>query len=131
MAIERADVIEYIKNLSVMDLSELIKELEDVLGVSAAAPVAMGMVPGAGAGAGAAEEEAEEQTEFDVEVLAVGEKKIQVIKALREIDKSLGLKEAKTLAESVPAKVLEGATKEDAEAAKEKLENAGATVEIK
>ena len=129
MAIERADVIEYIKNLSVMDLSELIKELEDELGVSAAAPVAMGMVPGAAAAAPA--EEAEEQTEFDVEVLALGEKKIQVIKALREIDKSLGLKEAKTLAESVPAKVVEGATKEEAEAAKEKLEGAGATVEIK
>ena len=130
MAIERADVVEYIKNLSVMDLSELIKELEDELGVSAAAPVAMGMVPGAAGGAALAEE-AEEQTEFDVEVLALGEKKIQVIKALREIDKSLGLKEAKTLAESVPAKVVEGATKEEAAAAKEKLENAGATVEIK
>ena len=129
MAIERANVVEYIKNLSVMELSELIKELEDTLGVSAAAPVAMGVMPGAAAAAPA--EEAEEQTEFDVELLALGEKKIQVIKALREIDKSLGLKEAKTLAESVPTKILEGGSKEEAEAAKEKLENAGGTVEIK
>lgn len=128
MAIERADVVEYIKNLSVMDLSELIKELEDVLGVSAAAPAMMAAVPGAGA---APAEEAEEQTEFDVELQAVGEKKIQVIKALREIDKSLGLKEAKTLAEAAPTKVLEGVSKEDAEAAKTKLMDAGATAEVK
>ena len=131
MAIERADVVEYIKNLSVMELSELIKELEDELGVSAAAPMMVGAAPGAAAAAGAPEEEAEEQTEFDVELIAIGDKKIQVIKALREIDKNLGLKEAKTLAESVPAKVLEGASKEDAEAAKGKLEDAGASVEIK
>ncbi len=130
MAIERADVVDYIKNLSVMELSELIKELEDELGVSAAAPVMAAAVPGAGAAAAVAEEE-EEQTEFAVEVTTVGDKKIQVIKAFREIDKSLGLKEAKTLAESVPAKILEGVTKEEAEAAKEKLEGAGATVEIK
>ncbi len=128
MAIERADVVEYIKNLSVMDLSELIKELEDVLGVSAAAPAMMAAMPGAGA---APAEEAEEQTEFDVELQAVGEKKIQVIKALREIDKSLGLKEAKTLAEAAPTKVLEGVSKEDAEAAKTKLMDAGATAEVK
>lgn len=128
MAIERADVVEYIKNLSVMDLSELIKELEDELGVSAAAPAMMAAVPGAGA---APAEEAEEQTEFDVELQAVGEKKIQVIKALREIDKSLGLKEAKTLAEAAPTKVLEGVTKEEAEAAKTKLSDAGATAEVK
>jgi large subunit ribosomal protein L7/L12 len=127
MAIERADVVEYVKNLSVMELSELIKELEDELGVSAAAPM-MAAAPAAGA---AAVEEEEEQTEFDVEVTTVGDKKIQVIKAFREIDKSLGLKEAKTLAESVPAKILEGATKEEADAAQEKLEGAGATVEIK
>jgi|ETNmetMinimDraft_30_1059905.scaffolds.fasta_scaffold08659_2 large subunit ribosomal protein L7/L12 len=128
MAIERADVVEYVKNLSVMELSGLIKELEDELGVSAAAPMMAAAMPAAG---GAAVEEEEEQTEFDVEVTTVGDKKIQVIKAFREIDKSLGLKEAKTLAESVPAKILEGATKEEAEAAKEKLEGAGATVEIK
>jgi len=127
MAIERADVIEYIKNLSVMELSELIKELEDVLGVSAAAPAMMAAMPAGGAAA----EEAEEQTEFDVELQALGEKKIQVIKALREIDKSLGLKEAKTLAEAAPTKVLEGVSKEDAEAAKTKLSDAGATAEVK
>ncbi len=129
MAIERADVVDYIKNLSVMELSELIKELEDELGVSAAAPAMVAAAPGAAAAAPAEEEE--EQTEFDVEVTTVGDKKIQVIKAFREIDKSLGLKEAKTLAESVPAKILEGASKEEADAAKEKLEGAGATVEIK
>jgi len=128
MAIERADVIEYIKNLSVMELSELIKELEEVLGVSAAAPMAMGMMPAAGP---ADVEEEEEQVEFDLELQALGDKKIQVIKALREIDKSLGLKEAKTLAEAAPTKVLEAATKEECEAAKEKLEAAGAVVEIK
>ena len=129
MAIERADVVEYIKNLSVMELSELIKELEDELGVSAAAPAMVAAMPGAAAGAPA--EEAEEQTEFDVELQAVGEKKIQVIKALREIDKSLGLKEAKTLAEAAPTKVLEAVSKEDAEAAKTKLMDAGATAEVK
>jgi large subunit ribosomal protein L7/L12 len=128
MAIERADVVEYIKNLSVMDLSELIKELEDVLGVSAAAPAMMAAMPGAGA---APAEEAEEQTEFDLELQAIGEKKIQVIKALREIDKNLGLKEAKTLAEAAPTKVLEAVTKEEAEAAKTKLMDAGATAEVK
>ena len=129
MAIERADVVEYIKNLSVMELSELIKELEDELGVSAAAPAMVAAMPGAAAGAPA--EEAEEQTEFDVELQAVGEKKIQVIKALRELDKTLGLKEAKTLAEAAPTKVLEAVTKEEAEAAKTKLSDAGATVEVK
>ena len=128
MAIERTEVVEYVKNLSVMELSELIKELEDELGVSAAAPMMAAAMPAAGA---AAVEEEEEQTEFDVEVTTVGDKKIQVIKAIREIDKSLGLKEAKTLAESVPAKILEGVTKEEADVAKEKLEGAGATVEIK
>ena len=127
MAIERAEIVEYIKNLSVMELSELIKELEETLGVSAAAPMAMM----AGPAATDAAEEAEEQVEFDLELLAIGDKKIQVIKALREIDKSLGLKEAKTLAESAPAKILEAAEKADCEAAKEKLENAGAVVEIK
>ncbi len=126
MAIERAEVVDYIKNLSVMELSELIKELEDTLGVSAAAPMAVATGPAA-----VEAEEAEEQTEFDCELLAIGDKKIQVIKALREIDKSLGLKEAKTLAESAPAKILEGAEKADCEAAKEKLEAAGAVVEIK
>ncbi len=128
MAIERADVVEYIKNLSVMELSDLIKELEDELGVSAAAPMAVAAVPGAAA---APAEEAEEQTEFDVELQAVGEKKIQVIKALREIDKTLGLKEAKTLAEAAPTKVMEAVTKEEAEAAKTKLSDAGATAEVK
>ncbi len=129
MAIERAEVIEYIKNLSVMDLSELIKELEEELGVSAAAPVMAGVMPAAGAAPAA--EEAEEQTEFDVELIDVGDKKIQVIKALREIDKSLGLKEAKEKAESAPTKVLEAVSKEDAEAAKKKLEDAGASAQVK
>jgi large subunit ribosomal protein L7/L12 len=130
MAIERAEVIEYIKNLSVMDLSDLIKQLEEELGVSAAAPVMAGVMPMGGGGAAAAEE-AEEQTEFDVELIDVGDKKIQVIKALREIDKSLGLKEAKEKAESAPTKVLEAVSKEDAEAAKKKLEEAGASAQVK
>ncbi len=131
MAIERAEVVEYIKNLSVMELSTLIKELEEELGVSAAAPMMVGAMPGAAAGPAEAAEEAEEQTEFDLELIDVGDKKIQVIKALREIDKSLGLKEAKTLAESCPAKVLEGASKEECEAAKAKLDDAGASTQIK
>ena len=128
MAIERAEVVDYIKNLSVMELSTLIGELEEELGVSAAAPMMVGAMPG-GAPAEAAEE-AEEQTEFDLELIDIGDKKIQVIKALREIDKSLGLKEAKTLAESCPAKVLEAASKDDCEAAKKKLDDAGASSQI-
>jgi len=125
MAIERADVIDYIKNLTVLELSELVKELEDTLGVSAAAPMAMGAMP-AGAGAAAAEE----KVEFDVELTAAGDKKIQVIKVVRELT-GLGLKEAKDFVESAPKVVKEAVTKEEAEALKEKLETSGASVTIK
>lgn len=120
------DLIEQIKNLSVIELSELVKELEDVFGVSAAAPVAM--VAG---GAAAAAEPAEEKTMFDVVLTASGAQKINVIKAVREIKPDLGLKEAKDLVEAAPKELLKGAKKEEAEAAKAKLEAAGASVELK
>lgn len=124
--ITKDDVIEFIANMSVLDLSELVKELEDKFGVSAAAPVAM-MAPGAGdAGAGAAEE----KTEFDVILTAVGDKKIQVIKEVRAIT-GLGLKEAKALVDDAPKPVKEGIAKDEAEKVKEQLEGAGAQAEVK
>jgi large subunit ribosomal protein L7/L12 len=125
MAIESTEeVIEFIKGMTVLQLSELVKELEDALGVSAAAPMAVA-VPGAGAAA-----PAEEQTEFNVELLDFGDKKIQVIKAVREIS-DMGLKEAKDFVESLPKNVKEAVSKEDAEAVKERLEAAGASCQIK
>ncbi len=124
MAIERTDVIDYIKNLTVLELSELVKELEDTLGVSAAAPVAIAAGPAAGAA------EAEEQTEFAVELTAAGDKKIQAIKVIREVT-GLGLKEAKEFVESAPKGIKEGLSKEDAEALKDKVEASGATCTIK
>lgn len=121
------EIVDKISELSAMDLADLSKAIQDKFGVTAAAPVAM--YPGAaGAGAGAAE--AEEQTEFDVVLNSTGDKKIQVIKAVRELT-SLGLKEAKDLVESAPCKVNELVSKEEAEKAKAKLEDAGAVVEIK
>ncbi len=125
--ITKDDVIEFIANMSVLDLSELVKELEDKFGVSAAAPVAMmaGM-PAAGAEGAAAEE----KTEFDVILLAYGDKKIQVIKEVRAIT-GLGLKEAKELVESTPKAVKEGVPKDEAEKIKGQLEEVGAQVEIK
>jgi large subunit ribosomal protein L7/L12 len=129
MAITKEDVIQFIANMSVLELSELIKELEDKFGVSAAAPVAFAAMPAGGADAGAAAA-AEEKTEFDVILAAAGEKKIQVIKEVRAIT-GLGLKEAKALVEEAPKPVKEGISKEDAQKIKEQLESAGATVEIK
>jgi len=120
-------IIELIEQMSVLELSELVKALEDKFGVSAAAPMAVA-VAGAGGDAGAVEEE--EQTEFDVILTEVGGNKIQVIKAVRELT-SLGLKEAKDVVDGAPGPVREGVSKEDAEAAKAKLEEAGATAEIK
>jgi len=120
------EIVNKISELSAMDLADLSKAIQDKFGVTAAAPVAM--MPGVAAGAGAAE--AEEQTEFDVVLNSAGDKKIQVIKVVRELT-SLGLKEAKDLVESAPAKVKEGLAKEDAEKAKAKLEEVGAVVEIK
>lgn len=126
--ISKDDVIEFIANMSVLELSELVKELEDKFGVSAAAPVAM--MAGAPAGGAAGEEAAQEKTEFDVILTAVGDKKIQVIKEVRAIT-GLGLKEAKSLVEEAPKAVKEGIVKEDAEKIKEQLEGAGAQVDIK
>lgn len=126
--VTKEDVIEFISNMSVLDLSLLVKELEEKFGVSAAAPVAM-MAAGPAAGAAAAAP-AEEKTEFDVILTAHGEKKINVIKEVRAIT-GLGLKEAKDLVESPPKPVKEGIPKADAEKIKAQLEAAGATVEIK
>ncbi len=123
--ITKEDVIEFIANMSVLELSELVKEMEDKFGVSAAAPVAM-MAAGPADDAGAAEE----KTEFDVVMTTFGDKKIQVIKEVRAIT-GLGLKDAKTLVESVPVPVKEGIVKEEAEKIKAQLEEAGASVEIK
>ena len=120
-------LVEEIKGLSLMEASELVKMLEEELGVSAAAPMAMAM-PGMVAGAAAAEEE-EEQTEFDVVLKEIGPKKIQVIKAVRQLT-SLGLREAKEVVDGAPSKVLEGVSKEAAEEAKSKLEAEGAVAEI-
>lgn len=122
-----ADLIKQIENLSVLELSELVKELEDRFGVSAAAPVAMVGAPVAGGAA----EPVEEKTMFDVVLANAGAQKIQVIKAVREIKPDLGLKEAKDLVDAAPKDLLKGVKKEEAEAAKAKLEAAGATVELK
>ncbi|SPD72291.1 50S ribosomal subunit protein L7/L12 [uncultured Desulfobacterium sp.] len=124
--ITKDDLIQFIANMTVLELSELVKELENKFGVSAAAPVA---VAAAGPVAGA-QEEAKEQTEFDVILAAAGDKKIQVIKTVRAIT-NLGLKEAKALVDEAPGKVKEGVSKEEAEDIKKQLEEAGATVEIK
>ena len=124
--VTKEDVIEFISNMSVLELSQLVKELEEKFGVSAAAPVAM-MAAGPAAAAAAP---AEEKTEFDVILTAHGEKKINVIKEVRAIT-GLGLKEAKDLVESPPKPVKEGIAKADAEKIKAQLEAAGATVEIK
>ncbi len=127
--ITKDDVIEFISNMSVLELSELIKELEDKFGVSAAAPVAFaaGAMP-AGADAGGAAEE--EKTEFDVILEAAGDKKINVIKEVRALT-GLGLKEAKALVEEAPKAVKEGIAKEEADKVKEQLEGAGAQVSVK
>jgi large subunit ribosomal protein L7/L12 len=126
--ITKDDVIEFIANMSVLDLSELIKEMEEKFGVSAAAPVAM-MAAGAGDAAGAGEE-AEEKTEFDVILTAFGDKKIQVIKEVRAIT-GLGLKDAKDLVDNLPKPVKEGIAKDEAEKVKAQLEEVGAQAEVK
>jgi large subunit ribosomal protein L7/L12 len=119
-------IVEQISELSLLEASELVSMLEEKLGVSAAAPVAMAAMPGAAA---AAEEEEEEQTEFDVVIKEIGPKKIQVIKAVRQIT-SLGLREAKEVVDGAPGPVLEAVAKEAAEDAKAQLEEAGAVVEL-
>ena len=124
--VSKEEVIEFISSMSVLELSELVKELEDKFGVSAAAPVAVAAAPGAGA----AEAAAEEKTEFDVILSEIGDKKIQVIKVIRAIT-GLGLKEAKALVDEAPKPVKEGVSKEEADDVQKQLEEAGATVEIK
>ncbi len=127
MAVTKEEVIEFIANMSVLELSELIKELEEKFGVSAAAPVAVAAVAAPVEGGGAA---VEEKTEFDVILTNAGDQKIKVIKEVRAVT-SLGLKEAKDLVEGVPAPVKEGVSKDEAEAIKKQIEEAGGTVEIK
>ena len=123
-----AELIDVFKEMTVLELSEFVKTFEDEFGVSAAVPMAAA-APAAGGGAAAAEPE-EEQDEFDVVLLAAGEKKIQVIKEVRALT-SLGLKEAKDLVDGAPKPVLEKVSKEDAQKAKDLLEGAGASVEVK
>ena len=123
-------ILDGIAALSVLELSELLKEFEDRFGVTAAAPVAVAAVAPAAGGGDAAGGGEEEQTEFDVVLASAGDKKIQVIKEVRSLT-SLGLKEAKDLVDSAPKPVLERVSKEDADKAKEALEGAGATVELK
>ena len=124
MAVTREEIIEALKEMTLLEASELVKDIEETFGVSAAAPVAVAAAPAEGGAA------AEEKTEFDVILEGFGDNKIAVIKVVRELT-SLGLKEAKEVVESAPKAVLEGAKKEDAEAAKEKLEAAGAAVSLK
>jgi large subunit ribosomal protein L7/L12 len=128
MAVSKEEILDAIGNMSLIDITELVKMMEEKFGVSAAAPVAVAAVGGAAAAAGAAP--AEEKTEFTVTLKASGEKKVEVIKAVRAIT-GLGLKEAKDLVESAPATVKEGVSKDDAAKFKKELEAAGATVEIK
>ncbi len=126
MAITKDELIEAIETMTVLELSELVTALEDKFGVSAAAPVAVAAGPAAAGGEAAAEE----QTEFNVVLTSAGDKKIQVIKAVREIT-GLGLKEAKAVVDGAPGNVKEGVSKDEAEDIKGKLEAAGASVELK
>jgi len=126
MAVSKEDILETISNMSVMDVVDLIEAMEEKFGVSAAAPVAAA----AGSAAGGDAVAAEEQTEFDVVMSSFGAQKVPVIKIVREIT-GLGLKEAKDLVEGVPANVKEGVSKDEAEEVKKKLEEAGASVEVK
>jgi len=125
MALSKEDILNAIAEMSVMDVVELVAAMEEKFGVSAAAAVAVAAAPAAGPAAAV-----EEQTEFDIILTAAGEKKVNVIKAVRALT-GLGLKEAKDLVDGAPKPVKEGATKAEAEAAKKELEEAGATVELK
>ena len=129
MAVSREDVVEYLKGITLLEASELVKELEEVFGVSAAAAAAP-MAMAAGAGDGAAPAEAEKDT-FDVVLTAAGAGKINVIKVVREVVAGLGLKEAKELVDSAPKAIKEGVSKDEAEQIRAKLTEAGATVEVK
>lgn len=127
MAISREEVLQWIENASMIEINGLVKDLEEKFGITAAVAAPAGFTGGAAAGPAAAEEE---QTEFDVILTSFGEKKIEVIKAVREVT-SLGLKEAKDVVEGAPKPIKEGITKEEAEEIKKKFEAAGASVEIK
>jgi len=127
MAVSKEDILDAIANMSVLDLSELIKEMEDKFGVSAAAPVAVAAVAGGAAGGAAA---AEEQTDFNVILASFGDNKVGVIKVIRGIT-GLGLKEAKDMVEAAPSTVKEGVSKDEAADIKKQLEEAGAKVEVK
>ena len=127
MAVSKEEILNAIANMSLIDITDLVKMMEEKFGVSAAAPVAVAAGP---AGGGAAAPAAEEKTEFTVVLKATGEKKVEVIKAVRAIT-GLGLKEAKDLVESAPATVKDGVSKDDAAKFKKEIEAAGATVEIK
>ncbi len=124
MAVTKDDIISFIDNMSVLEMSEFVKELEDKYGVTAAAPTMVAAAPGGG------ETAVEEKTEFDVILTAVGDKKIQVIKEVRSIT-NLGLKDAKDLVEAAPKPIKEGVKKEEAEEIKQKIEAVGGSVEIK
>ena len=126
MAATKEDVVSFIDNMTVLEMSEFVKELEDKYGVTAAAPAAAAAAPAAAGGEAAAEE----KTEFDVVLTAVGDKKIQVIKEVRTVT-GLGLKDAKDLVESAPKAIKEGVKKEEAEEIKKKVEEAGGSVEVK
>jgi len=132
MALTKEEIIDAIKSMSVLELNELVKALQEEFGVTAATPVAVAAMPGAVAGGAQAESAPaeEEKTSYDVILKSVGEKKIQVIKVVREVT-NLGLKEAKDLVESAPQPIKQGVTKEEAEQIKAKFEAEGATVEIK
>jgi large subunit ribosomal protein L7/L12 len=129
MAATKEDVIEFLKNMTLLEASQLVKELEETFGVSAAAATVAAPVA-SGGGGGEAAAPAEEKTEFDVILQSVGGNKINVIKVVREVT-ALGLKEAKDLVEAAPKAIKEGVSKEEAESIKQKLADAGATVEVK
>ena len=129
-SLDKDQILEAIDTMTVLELSELVKAFEERYGVTAAAPVAVAAAPAAADGAGAGAAAAEEQTEFDAVLTDVGANKILVIKAVRELT-GLGLKEAKDLVDAAPKAVREGVTREEADQAKEKLAEAGATVEVK
>jgi large subunit ribosomal protein L7/L12 len=128
MAISKEEVFGFIDNMTVLEMSKFIKEFEERYGVTAAAPITMAAMPGVAAGAAA--QEVEEKTSFDVILAAAGEKKIQVIKVVRELT-GLGLKEAKDLVDGAPKPVKTGVSKEEADSVRAKLEEQGATVEVK
>ena len=130
MAATREDVIEFLKNCTLLEASQLVKDIEETFGVSAAAAAVAAPSAGPGSASGDAPAAAEEKTEFDVILQAVGGNKINVIKVVREVT-ALGLKEAKDLVEAAPKAVKEGVSKEEAETIKQKLADAGATVEVK